>query len=79
MLSKFGVINLEDTMIVCFTSVKKEIQVKMQATGVKIQKKSILQNTSLNFWIHGAKMLDKCVKSQKKFFELCPFLQSQAK
>ena len=31
------------------------------------------------FLIYGAKMLDKCVKSQKKFFVHCPFLQSQAK
>ena len=31
------------------------------------------------FLIHGAKMLDKCVKSQKKIFVHCPFLQSQAK
>ena len=31
------------------------------------------------FLICGAKMLDKCVKSQKKFFVHCPFLQSQAK
>ena len=30
------------------------------------------------FLINGAKMLDKCVKSQKKFVN-CPFLQSQAK
>ena len=29
--------------------------------------------------IYGAKMLDKCVKGQKKFFVHCPFLQSQAK
>ena len=29
--------------------------------------------------IYGAKLLDKCVKSQKKFFVHCPFLQSQAK
>ena len=32
-----------------------------------------------NFLIYGAKMLDKCVKSQKNFFVHCPFLQSQAK
>ena len=31
------------------------------------------------FLICGAKMLDKCVKSQKKNFVHCPFLQSQAK
>ena len=31
------------------------------------------------FLIYGAKMLDKCVKSQKKIFVHCPFLQSQAK
>ena len=31
------------------------------------------------FLIYGAKMLDKCVKSQKKNFVHCPFLQSQAK
>ena len=31
------------------------------------------------FVICGAKMLDKCVKSQKKIFVHCPFLQSQAK
>ena len=31
------------------------------------------------FLICGAKMLDKCVKSQKKIFVHCPFLQSQAK
>ena len=31
------------------------------------------------FLIYGGKMLDKCVKSQKKFFVHCPFLQSQAK
>ena len=31
------------------------------------------------FLIHGAKMLDKCVKSQKENFVHCPFLQSQAK
>ena len=30
------------------------------------------------FLIYGAKMLDKCVKSKKKFVH-CPFLQSQAK
>ena len=30
------------------------------------------------FFIYGAKMLDKCVKSQKKFFVHCPFLQSPA-
>ena len=29
--------------------------------------------------ICGAKMLDKCVKSQQKIFVHCPFLQSQAK
>ena len=29
--------------------------------------------------IRGAKMTDKCVKSQRKFFVHCPFLQSQAK
>ena len=29
--------------------------------------------------IYGAKMLDKCVKSQIKKFVHCPFLQSQAK
>ena len=31
------------------------------------------------FLIYGAKMLDECVKSQKKNFVHCPFLQSQAK
>ena len=31
------------------------------------------------FLIYGAKMLDKCVKSKKKNFVHCPFLQSQAK
>ena len=31
------------------------------------------------FLIGGAKILDKCVKSQKKIFVHCPFLQSQAK
>ena len=31
------------------------------------------------FLIYGAKMSDKCVKSQKKIFVHCPFLQSQAK
>ena len=31
------------------------------------------------FLTYGAKMLDKCVKSQKKIFVHCPFLQSQAK
>ena len=31
------------------------------------------------FLIYGAKMLDKCVKSENKFFVHCPFLQSQAK
>ena len=31
------------------------------------------------FLICGAKMLDKYVKSQKKNFVHCPFLQSQAK
>ena len=31
------------------------------------------------FLICGAEMLDKYVKSQKKFFVHCPFLQSQAK
>ena len=31
------------------------------------------------FLIYGAKMLDKCVKSQKNFFVHCPFLQSRAK
>ena len=31
------------------------------------------------FLIYGAKMLDKCVKIQKKNFAHCPFLQSQAK
>ena len=30
------------------------------------------------FLICGAKMLDKCVKSKKRFIH-CPFLQSQAK
>ena len=31
------------------------------------------------FLICGAQILDKCVKSQKKSFVHCPFLQSQAK
>ena len=31
------------------------------------------------FLICGAIMLGKCVKSQKKIFVHCPFLQSQAK
>ena len=31
------------------------------------------------FLIFGAKMSDKCVKSKKKNFVHCPFLQSQAK
>ena len=31
------------------------------------------------FLIYDAKMLDKCVKSKKKNFVHCPFLQSQAK
>ena len=31
------------------------------------------------FLIYGAKILDKCVKSQKKNFVHWPFLQSQAK
>ena len=31
------------------------------------------------FLICGAKMLDKCVKSQKNICVHCPFLQSQAK
>ena len=31
------------------------------------------------FLIYGAKMLEKCIKSQKKIFVHCPFLQSQAK
>ena len=31
------------------------------------------------FLIYGAKMLEKCVKNQKKNFVHCPFLQSQAK
>ena len=31
------------------------------------------------FLTYGAKMLEKCVKSEKKNFVHCPFLQSQAK
>ena len=31
------------------------------------------------FLIYVAKMLEKCVKSKKKNFVHCPFLQSQAK
>ena len=31
------------------------------------------------FLTYGAKMLDKCVKSQKKKFVHCPFLQSRAR
>ena len=31
------------------------------------------------FLIYSAKMLEKCVKSKKKIFVHCPFLQSQAK
>ena len=34
---------------------------------------------SPNFLMYGAKMLDKCVKSQKEIFVHFPFLQSQAK
>ena len=40
---------------------------------------SINQNRKSKFLIYGEKMLDKCVKSQKKIFVHCPFLQSQAK
>ena len=42
-------------------------------------KQIIIAKYVSQFLIYGAKMLDKCVKSEKKFFVHCPFLQSQAK
>ena len=42
-------------------------------------KQIIIAKYVSKFLIYGAKMLEKCVKSQKKNFVHCPFLQSQAK
>ena len=45
--------------------------------GKKSKQINIAKHIS-KFLIHGAKMLEKCVKSHN-FFLHCPFLQSQAK
>ena len=42
-------------------------------------KQIIIAKYVSKFLIYDAKMLDKYVKSQKKVFVHCPFLQSQAK
>ena len=42
-------------------------------------KQIIIAKYVSKFLIYGAKMLDKCVKSKKRIFVHCPFLQSQAK
>ena len=52
---------------------------KALAHGGQNSKQIIIAKYVSQFLIYGAKMLDKCVKSQKKIFVHCPFLQSQAK
>ena len=64
------IVDIEDNLSV--------YQFSMLLHGSKLKKNNIAKYVS-KFLIYGAKMLDKCVESEKIFFVHCPFLQSQAK
>ena len=60
------------------TTVKTRLLSRVVHMGQNSKQIDIAKYVS-KFLICCAKMLDKCAKSQKKFFVHCPFLQSQAK
>ena len=66
-------------MVIYFSDVFNEEYVQYNAHRGQNSKQIDIAKYVSKFLIYGAKMLDKCIKSEKKFFVHCPFLQSQAK
>ena len=70
---------LEKNILVLFDKKKQEKKIVLpQSQGSKFKTNQYCK-IRLQIFDNDAKILDKFVKSEKKYFVHCPFLQSQAK